>query len=112
MKKSSFQSFTLVLYWLASISLFAQSVNSTGTELLGKPTNNAVTVNVVADAPLSVYYAYATSSGIYSVHTETLVTTADVPFELSIQGILTDTRYYNIRIHKLKYRHFPQVCTL
>ena len=42
--------------------LFAASVvNFTGEELLGRPTDSSITVNIVPDSTIAYYYVYGTS---------------------------------------------------
>jgi hypothetical protein len=83
------------------ISLFlprelpAQTVNFTGTELLGKPTNSSVTVNIIPDADIQLYYEYSTASGgPYISQTSVFSATVGQPHEVVISGLEPDTHYY------------------
>jgi hypothetical protein len=74
--------------------LTAQDVEFIGPELLGRPTDHSITVNVVADAELDAYFKYGTSSGIYSGQTSTNTYPANEPVEVVISGLQANTRYY------------------
>ncbi|MCA9947263.1 MAG: hypothetical protein KC449_27480, partial [Anaerolineales bacterium] len=41
----------------------ASALTFTGSELLGRPTDSSITVNVLADEPLELYLEYGTVSG-------------------------------------------------
>jgi hypothetical protein len=66
----------------------------TGPELLGRPTNNSVTVNVVANAAMKAYFEYGTQSGNYTGQTSTVSSLANEPLEVIIGGLQSNTRYY------------------
>jgi hypothetical protein len=94
--------FTLAL--LLSFSLAtaapASALTFTATELLGRPTDHSVTVNVVADTALEVYFEYGTTSGVYTGNTGTATFAADTPIEMVIDGLEADTQYY----YRMRYR--------
>src|SRR5665647_1331685 len=74
--------------------LTAQGVNFIGPELLGRPTDHSITVNVVADAEVDAYFKYGTSSGVYSDQTSTNTYPANEPIEVVISGLQANTRYF------------------
>jgi hypothetical protein len=94
--------FTLAL--LLSFSLAAAAPASaltfTASELLGRPTDHSVTVNVVADEELEVYFEYGTTSGVYTGQTGTATFAANTPIEMVIDGLEADTQYY----YRMRYR--------
>ena len=63
-----------------------------GPELLSRPTDHSITVNVVADADLKVYFEYGTSSGNYTDYNSHRYT-ANEPIEVLLDGLTEDTRY-------------------
>ena len=75
-------------------SLTAQSITFAGTELLGKPTNNSVTINIIPDASIQVYYQYGTDSGGPYAVTPTVSATGGQPHEITFDGLGSNTRYY------------------
>jgi phosphodiesterase/alkaline phosphatase D-like protein len=78
-----------------SLTIDAQSaVQFTGTELLGRPTDSSITLNVIADASIQAYIEYGTESGAYSGATETVSQPADSPIEITLSGLSADTKYY------------------
>jgi hypothetical protein len=94
--------FTLAL--LLSFSLAtaapASALSFTAPELLGRPTDHSVTVNVVADTALEVYFEYGTTSGVYTGQTGTATFAANTPIEMVIDGLESNTQYY----YRMRYR--------
>ncbi len=72
----------------------ATSITFTGEELLGRPTDTSITINVVPDENVDIYYQCGTSSGGYSIETSVLPATAGEPHEVVIDGLAPDTLYY------------------
>ena len=68
--------------------------NFIAAEILGRPTNNSVTVNVVPAAAMEIYYEYGTQSGVYPFKTASQSAPAGAPLETLISGIQPNTRYY------------------
>ena len=91
MKKSGFLFLTLLLSIFLSAELWAQFM---ATELLGKPTNNSITVNVIPSSNMLIYYEYGTVSGGPYTATSTESATGGVPYEIVIDGLNANTRYY------------------
>ncbi|NPV04888.1 MAG: hypothetical protein HPY67_09170 [Syntrophaceae bacterium] len=69
-------------------------VSFTGPELLSRPTDTSVTVNVVLNAARDVYVQYGTSPGSYTGATGVYRSTANVPLSIVISGLLPNTQYY------------------
>jgi Calcineurin-like phosphoesterase len=78
------------------------SISFTGGELLGKPTNNSITVNIVPDSNIEYHYQYGTSSGVYTGQTSNSTAPANQPSEIVISGLAPNTRYY----YRMRY-HAP-----
>jgi hypothetical protein len=92
-KKHIFLILILMIFSRSNLKLNAQ-INFIGPELLGRPTNNSVTVNVVADAAMQVYFEYGIASGVYINQTSIISTNANAPIETVLDGLQADTRYY------------------
>jgi uncharacterized repeat protein (TIGR02543 family) len=95
----------LLLSGLAALGGSAQAttVSFYRPELLGKPTNDSITVNVVVPTSTTVqyYYRYRPDGGTYggagSGQSGTVTVTAGtsvVPSEVTITGLSADTKYY------------------
>jgi hypothetical protein len=69
------------------------------TEILGRPTNSSITVNVVPAREMNLYYEYGTASGVYSTRSNPQTAAAGVPLETLISGLQPNTRYY----YRLRY---------
>lgn len=72
----------------------------TAPELLGRPTDRSVTINVVAEEDLEVYFEYGTQSGVYTNRTSVAKFLAGEPIEVVIDGLQSNTRYY----YRMVYR--------
>jgi sugar lactone lactonase YvrE len=70
------------------------------TELLGRPTNNSVTLNMLAEEDLDAYIEYGTQTGIYSGQTTINSFNADSPIVIEIAGLNANTEYY----YRVRYR--------
>ena len=72
----------------------AQTVSFTAPELLGKPTDHSIVVNVIPASDIELYYEYGTTSGVYTAQTATVSAAAGEPTEVTITGLQPNTRYY------------------
>jgi hypothetical protein len=72
----------------------------TGTELLARPTDHSITLNVVSSSALDAYIEYGTSSGVYTNTTSTASQVANEPIVIVIDGLSANTKYY----YRLRYR--------
>jgi hypothetical protein len=70
------------------------SDGKTFSEILGRPTNSTMTVNILFTQQAQVYWEYATSSGNYTAKTTTNSATKDVPLEVDFTNLVADTKYY------------------
>jgi hypothetical protein len=68
-------------------------------EILGRPENSSITVNVVPAKPMEIYYEYGTVSGVFTGQTSPQTAAANVPLETLIDGLQPNTRYY----YRLRY---------
>jgi hypothetical protein len=62
--------------------------------LLGRPTNNAITMNILFDQPSEVYWEYGSSSGNYSFQTKTFTSNKNTPVVTDLSGLAANTKYY------------------
>ena len=60
--------------------IFAQNF----TEILGRPTGNSVTMSILFDSSVEVYWEYGTSPGNYSLSTGYFNASKDVPDRKSV----------------------------
>lgn len=74
--------------------------NYAGSELLGRPTTNSITINVIAPAGMQAYFEYGASSGIYSQKSATL-TSSNGTIENILTNLLPNTKYYYRTNYKL-----------
>ena len=94
--KSFFPIFAFVL--IAKFSVFGQ----TYTEMLGRPTDKSMTINVLFDSQVLAYFEYGTEKGNYPNTTSTFTSVMNEPVKTIITGLQPETRYYyRTRYHKI-----------
>lgn len=70
------------------------------TEVMGRPTNTSVTVNVVPAKDMEIYFDYGAASGNYANQTGAVKATAGTPVESVIDQLAPNSRYY----YRIRYR--------
>jgi hypothetical protein len=68
--------------------------------LLGRPTDDSITVNVIPDDNGEISFEYSTTSGTYGNETSATPCTADEPVKVVIDGLTSNTQYY----YRLRFR--------
>jgi phosphodiesterase/alkaline phosphatase D-like protein len=88
----------------ASIGKTLQAANMAfqGTELLGRPTDHSIMLNMVPDAAIEGYVEYGNAPGIYTGKTAVATGDADTPFEVLIDNLAPDSRYYYRMLYREK----------
>ncbi|MBT5864862.1 MAG: metallophosphoesterase [Ilumatobacter sp.] len=69
-------------------------------ELLGCPTDQSITVNMLPASDVDVFFEYGTVPGVYSGQTPTRTHASNAPLEVVIDGLRANTRYY----YRTRYR--------
>jgi phosphodiesterase/alkaline phosphatase D-like protein len=101
MKRSTCILPALLISFLISQESVSQTITFTGSELLGKPTNGSIAVNIVPASTIELYYEYGTTQGgPYTMQTATTTATGGQPHEMVISGLSANTRYY----YRMQYR--------
>jgi hypothetical protein len=80
----------------------ATEITFAGPELVGRPTDTSITINIVPDATIEYYYEYGTASGVYTAQTSLATAPGGQPHEIIISGLQPNTRYY----YRMRY-HAP-----
>ena len=97
--------------WLVGTA-HSHAVLNAPNVVLGRPTDSAITVNVLADTNLVAYFEYGTQSTVYASQTEITNLLANQPLEVDLTNLRTDTRYYYRLNYKLagdsSYQTTPQ----
>ncbi len=73
--------------------------------ILGRPTQNSITLSLLFDQNSEFYIDYGIESGAYKNKTSIASVSANVPLEYNLSGLAKSTRYY----YKLFYRKIGQV---
>ena len=84
----------LVCLAVLAAGAYAQTATFTAPELLGKPTDTSVTINIVPASSIQYLYEYGTASGSYAHQTTPVNATGGQPSEVTITGLSPDTVYY------------------
>lgn len=95
MKINKYLLFTLIAF-LFSIKINAQNI--THTEVLGKPTNNSISIKCFFDTTIQIRAEYGTVSGLYTNQTSWLMYNSSQAAEVIITNLSANTKYY-YRIH-------------
>jgi len=69
-------------------------------EMLGRPTDKSITINVAPRKDLEIFYEYGTKSGSYSGKTPVVLHKATEPVDTTIEGLKGNTQYF----YRLNYR--------
>jgi hypothetical protein len=86
-----------LLLCLAALAVCASADTATPSfnTVLGRPTDNSVTANVIPDAHGEAYLEYGPSSGQYTTgQTSHFSCVSGQPAEVVMNGLSGDTRYY------------------
>jgi hypothetical protein len=87
------------LLFFSIVTCFSQNI--TQTELLGRPTNNSITIQAFFDTDVDVAIRYGTSSGNYSSQTSWTNVLANNPAEVVLTGLSSNTKYYYRMLYRL-----------
>ena len=97
------QSVALLCIGLAALwmprSPDAQTADS-GNIILGRPTDDSITVHVLAAQETELFAEYGDSPGVYSGRTSVVVPSVDGVAEIEVEGLEADTRYF----YRVSYR--------
>ena len=97
MNGNTAQSVALLCIGLATLwmprSPDAQTAD-TGNIILGRPTDDSITVHVLAAQETELFAEYGDSPGIYSGRTSVVVPSVDGVAEIEVGGLEGDTRYF------------------
>ena len=103
--------FAFVLFLIINTSIIAQ-VSFSGPELLGKPSDNSITINIVPDEDIyMLYYEYGTSSNNYTMYSDTSAAFANQPHEIVLLGLSANTRsFYRMHYNTKRIRQYFSIC--
>ena len=102
------RAFILLVYAMSLLGVPTASVKAattitfTGEELLGKPEDNSITINIVPASTIEYHYQYGTTSGSYDDETDNYTAVGGQPHEIVIEGLEPNTQYY----YRMQY-HAP-----
>lgn len=70
------------------------------SEILGRPTDTSITMSIMFDRDMEVFWEYGTASGSYSVNTAVYTIYDSIPLEVDFSNLSTNTKYF----YRLRYR--------
>ena len=85
-----------LIFLFVSYFLHAQNY----TEILGRPTDSSITMNILFDKSVNVYWEYGLSTGSYTNNTIIYSTVADTPIEVTFNNLLPNSKYF----YRTKYK--------
>lgn len=85
-------------FLILNMASYAQTLQH--SELLGRPTDSSITLQLIFSDSAEVRAQYGTSSGVYSNQTSWQMFPGNVPAEIIISGLLPNTKYY----YRVRYR--------
>ncbi len=88
------------LIWVLMIFTANNSAAQTYSEILGRPTDSSITMSVLFDQTMDVYWEYGTSSSNYTNTTSNYIASANVPIEVDFLNLTTNTKYF----YRTRYR--------
>lgn len=89
-----------ILAWTNQTIAASDSVKFICGELLGRPTNNSVTINLCADQDVDVYVEYGPQPTVYTKQTQPASYPKDAPFNITINNLTPNSSYY----YRVRYR--------
>ncbi len=78
----------------------ADSAKFICNELLGRPTNNSITVNMCADKDIDAYIEYGTQRSVYTNQTTPSLYPNNIPFNIVINNLSAGSTYF----YRVRYR--------
>lgn len=91
----------IAIFFILILSAFKiNAQNITQAEILGRPTNNSITVQAFFDAAGEISIQYGTATGNYPNQTPWQSFVANEPAEVLISGLSSNTKYY----YRMLYR--------
>ena len=91
---------TLIIAIITSFYYNSKSQNLIHSELLGRPTQNSITVQVFFDTAVDASIQYGTTSGVYSNQSNWQTFAVNEPTEIELKNLTEDTKYF----YRLAYR--------
>jgi hypothetical protein len=80
----------------------ATTITFTAEELLERPTDTSITINIVPASTIEYHYQYGTAPGVYTWQTANATATGGQPHNVVISGLTANTHYY----YRMRY-HLP-----
>lgn len=97
--------FIFIFLWATQV----QAQIFTHTEILGRPTDHSITVQVFFNVPQEVSVEYGTASGIYPNQTAWQAFTAGASAEIELTGLQANTQYFYRLLHRQSGTTIPSM---
>jgi len=82
------------LLMLINLCILIRSNAQAPSELLGRPTDVSITINVLPLFAMEIYWEYGSKQGVYSGKTAVFNLAEGQPFELELAQLNPDTKYF------------------
>jgi hypothetical protein len=91
-----------VMLVLCSIAAHSVLSGQTFNEILGRPTNRSMTMSILCDRQMEVYWEYGVRSGAYTLSTASYTAAVDTPLVTTFVNLTPDTKYFYRTRYRLK----------
>lgn len=92
---------TLCIFFFQSILFAKEASSQTFNEVLGRPTDNSLTISVLFSQVVNVYFEYGMIHGSFPNQTSTFTSLAETPVVTDLQPLEPDTRYFYRTVYKI-----------
>lgn len=89
-----------VLILLLTLNLCLKVEAQSYSEILGRPTDSSITISVMFNQNMSVYWEFGTTSGVYNRTTSVYTILDSIPVEVDFTNLTTNTKYF----YRIRYR--------
>ena len=79
---------------------FLKGISQQQSIVLGRPTDTSITASILFDQNVQYYLEYGTQSGVYTNTSIVYTNVLNVPDEIDLTGLISNTQYY----YRMKYK--------
>ena len=95
--RSLFVFFMIAVFLFLTTENFFSAIDSTAfvtEQILGRPTDKSMTINIVPKKNLQIYFEYGVTPSVYTGQTDVQTSTPNVPVVITLTNLTPNTRYF------------------